>query len=154
MVSRIFFLTRNNYFPFSTEEVETWRLGLDWHFLVWGWRRGERRLLQEKDVWEKPSAKGIKEIIPSGDVSEDAVSYRTYRFENLDQTYNSRVARRLSGQMKRLAITFGNFSGSTPVAICESLNPFIYRSRNFYSNLSINPMQLPRAPEGSLILMA
>ncbi len=53
-----------------------------------------------------PCAKGVKAIIPSRDAFEDAVSYRTYRLENLDQTYNSRVARRLSGQVKRLAITF------------------------------------------------
>ncbi len=70
-----------------------------------------RRRMYEKG----PRAKGVKEIIPRRDVFEDAVSYRTYRLENLDQTYNSRVARRLSGQVKRLAITFGKekFSGST-----------------------------------------
>ena len=68
----------------------------------------------------------VKEITPSRDVFEDAVSSRTYRLEELDNTYNSRVARRLSGQVTRLAITFGKekFSGSTLVAILGFLRIF------------------------------
>ena len=69
---------------------------------------------------------GLVEIEAPRDEFVLAVSYRYYRLDNTSQTYNHRVASRLSRYTKALSHTIRarKFDGSEPIAVLEFLRSF------------------------------